>query len=391
MCAPNNPFVMTKPNGPSEGLGEKSSSPERSKFDFMFMDCCSFLGLGLGIRDDVQQPPCASTALIYNNDVWDSITLDDTLMGADSWTLFDDVLTLDTPSKNEAKDNGLTYHKRLEHEEVAKATHSTRTTMIPTMIPTIEKVTRIEEDDDELSSRVWEEITMLEDDEESKTLNTRSTLRIPSSMDTNMWDKTLEGLQLVETIVGDTTEADTGRNCSNPSYSRPRSLYQIERVPTMVDNCGNDDQSVVSSISITDDIFLDKGIDAANNRHRASAVEEPPVIKRLLSGKGNMIRPCLWNKAAVHKVNGSESPSRLRKPLGPLSSTSAQGLPKSPSEASRSTAPMIKPTKSIDVTATTVGTDEDGCYYYHEDNVPFDEPHECSPGLLPIKEVRIGQ
>ena len=382
-----------KSNGPSEGPGEKSSSTKRTKFNFnfMFMDCCSFLGLGLGVGDDVQQSPCASTALIHNDDVWDNITLDDTVIGTDSWTLFDDVLTFDTTSENEAKDNGLINHKRLENEEETKPTHSAHTTMIPTMKSTIQKVTRIEEEDEDLSSRVWEEITTLEDDEESKTLNTRSTLRISSSMDTKTCHKTLERLPLVETIVGDTTEADTGRNCSNHSYSRPRSLYQIERVPTMVDNCGNDDQSVVSTMSIEEDLFLDKGISEANNRHSASAVKEPPVIKRLLSGKGNMIRPWLWNNAAAHKSNRSESASGLRKPSGPLSTTYTQELPQSPSETSRSTAPMIKPTKSIDVTATTVGTDEDGCYYYHEDNVPFDEPHECSPGLLPIEEVHIGQ
>jgi hypothetical protein len=379
MCAPNNPFVMTKPNGPSEGPGEKSSSPKRTKFDFMFMDCCSFLGLGLGIRDDFQQPHCASTAMIYSDDGGDSITLDDTVMGADSWTLFDDVLTLDTPSENEAKDNCLTNHKSLENEEDTKPTHSTCITMIPKM----GKVTRTEEEDDELSSRldllpeilVWEDTTTLEDEEESKTLNTRSTLRIPSSLDTQTWDKTLEGLQLVETIVGDTTEADTGRNYSNPSYSRPRSLYHIKRVPSMVDTCGNDDQSAVSSMSIEEDLFLNKA-------------EEHPNTKRLLNGKGNILRPWLWNKAAVHKANGSESASEFREPSNTLSST--QGLPKPPSEASRSTVPMIKPTKSIDVTATTIGTDEDGCYYYREDNVPFDEPYECSPGLLPIEEVRIG-
>merc|ERR1712087_55140 len=70
---------------------------------------------------------------------------------------------------------------------------------------------------------------------------------------------------------------------------------------------------------------------------------------------------------------------------------SPKRLPKRPTETYRITVPVIKQTKSNDIAASTIATDEDDNCNRYGDNVPFDEPHACSPRRLPIERVRVGQ
>jgi len=269
----------------------------------------------------------------------------------------------------------------------------TASTLPMKKIAEVKRVAQIEEENEELSSKlvllaenlVSEERTVPEVDEESETFHTRSTLKIPPSLDTmtlnlspsldtKTWDVTLAGLQLVETIIGDATEVDTRRNYNNPSCSQPRNLYQIERIPLRIDTYSNDDESVVSSMSIEEDIFLSKGVGVASDRDRGRdrvySSEEKPITKRLFGRKGSILKQWSWNKTTMQKAN------RLK--------------PTPSKEALISTVPVIKPTKSIDITAATIGTDEDDCCNsYYGENIPFDEPHLRSPKLLTIEEIRI--
>jgi len=433
MCAPNNTFVMTKPNDPSERTIENSQST-KSKYDFMFIDCCSFLGLGLGMADDFRISPYASVALMDTNDDMDSFLLGDTDITSDSSTLFHDLS--DANSEKESKGN---------NEEDTKAIDSILTISTVTMEQAIKgkRIVNIEEEDEDLPSRLTllsenylsVDGTTLFDEEESKTLNTLSTHRLPSSLDTKTLelppsldtktlDMTLEGLELVETTLGDTTEADTGRNLSNPSYSRPRSLYDIDRVPSLVDFDNSDDQSLVSTISVEQEDI--KGKTAS------TFCERKLITKRLFNGKSKIRKPWQWNKKKAHEVEEREPADGLPLPSIPVSRTKGITIlpsepsrsvistsqptgpnnhtaetignyghkdspstkrqpPKSPASVYRFPVPMITMTKSNDVTATTISTDEGEYCYQFGDNVPFDEPHACSHRLLEIEQFRTRQ
>merc|ERR1711935_362094 len=319
-------------------------------------------------------------------------SLEDTITEAEpSLAFYHDVLPLDAPPDNETKANGFTKHKSLNSENRHKILDSAHTASTIPMekISELERVAQIEEENEELPSKlillaenlISEETTVPEVDDESKTFSTRSTLTIPPSLDTmplnlspsldtKTWDMTLAGLQLVETIIGDATEADTRRKYNNSSCSQPRNLYQIERTPLHIDICSNDDESAVSSMSIEEEIFLGEGVGAASDRDRVYLSEEKPITKRLFGGKGSILRQWSLNRTTMQRANRRK----------PTPST----------EALRSTVPVIKPTKSIDITAATIGTDEDDCYNsYYGEKVPFDEPHLCSPRLLTIEEIRI--
>ena len=390
---------MTKFESPSDVPRKNSSSPKRDKFDFMFMDCCSFLCVGLGIDDDI--PPCASIALMDSNDGGDSIS--------DSSSVFHDIATLDD--------------SLIKNEDDTKTTSTFYTISTLTMekIAEVKKVLPTKEEDEELPSKlillsenlVVGDKIYPKDEEEFSTLNTLSTARrsssldtrseeIPPSLDTKTFDRTLLGLQLVETLVGETTQEDKGRNFSNRSYPQPRKLFDIERVPSLVEAYGNDDRSIVSAISIED-----------NNIPNKDDKPREPITNRPFKGK--MLR--LWsrkNKKAVNKADGNKAPSIWREqsetvpntdlptkssrpPVTTLKPTkpsilNPRGLPKySTVETNSTTVPIIKLTKSNDVTTSTVGTDEDECYHRYGSNIPFDEPPTSSTRFLAIEKIRVGQ
>jgi len=459
----NSLVLLTKPNDSSEGTtntgrNRNSSSPTvttttKKLYDLMFMDCCSFLGMGLGIDDDYQTSSCASIALIDSFDGGGSSTAsttttttntttttttfgDSTILGVtDSSTLVHDGsgFTLDAPpDNNKTKDNNncnsFTKHQTIpknEEEEtksINSTTHRTSSILAMNNLVKVERITHSnddEEDEEESSSRrmvllsehrISEERTAApEDEDESKTWNTSrsTTLRIPSSLDTSTlppsldtktWDNMAQltpvagQLHLVETtVVGDTTKSDTTtKNYSNPSHSRSRSsLYDMERVPSLVVHAccvDDDDLSLVSAMSIEDEICLGNGsIGAATTTtsdsdrvcdDRVCTAEEPPIPKRLWK-KGNETIP---------NAAGSWNNKTAATPL-------------SAEQAIRSMVPVIQSIKSLDVTATTISTNEDDCSssYYYGDNIPFDEPHSTCmlfPETTIVRSkraIRIGQ
>merc|ERR1719343_1497296 len=168
---------------------------------------------------------------------------------------------------------------------------------------------KVEDEDQEQESqsrliffgkRVSEERSVLEDEEESKTLNTRSISRIPSSLDTRTpqltpsldtktWNMAQVGLEMVETTIGDTIEIDVRRNHSSDSHLRPRSLHQIERVPSIVDTQYKDDESLVSVISVEEEFFASKHNSGTNNRNRIFPTEGHHIRKRLFRRKAKLL------------------------------------------------------------------------------------------------------
>jgi len=398
---------MTKHNGPSEWTSENSPLRTRKKkHDFMFIDFCSFLGLGLGIKDDFQESNFTSIAIIVNDDDRDSITLEDSTVGADSSTLFRDLLILDTTSYDETKDDGWTKYNLLKNEDdyikvVKPISNPVISTLRMETVVKVENTEQIEEEQRDWPSKlvflsenlVTDERTATEDEEESKTLNSCSTLRIPSSLDTktialppskntNTCEKTSTGLRLTETKVGDTVATD--RNYSNPSYTQPQNPFQIKRVPLLVDTCKDDGQSVVSFMSIEEEIFLGKGIGDASSIDRAHESKEQPIMKRFFEGKRKILRSWSWKKIRVNTNSDGQSVSKCQEPWGPVPRT--KELPTLCTEASESTVVVIEPTKSIDFTTTTVDMEEDDFYKIYGNNVPFDEPQECPLGFYRSKK-----
>jgi len=382
---------MRKPSVLSMEIGKKNSSRATSnkKYDYMFIDCCSFLGLGLGFEEHFHLSKCASVALMDFDDSVNTF-LGDIEMETDSPTRFNDVTTLDMTS-DETKDQcSINYEDKKTMEKLKEGR-------------------KFEDDDLKQDSQlrltfsgnlVSEERSVLEDEEESKTLNTRSTSRIPSSLDTRtlqqtpsldkkIWNLTLKGLGLVETTIGDTIEVDIRRDYSSDSNPRPRILYHIERVPSMVDTQCKDDDSMVSFMSVEEDFYANKHNDGTSNRNGIFPNKEHHVRERLFRRKGKLLRAWSWKKRRLQRRD-KECESQLN-PINRLLRTPTSIS--TPSEdSSRAIVPAIEPVKSIDATTATTDTNEDhGYYIYHGEDVPFDEPIASPPGLLPIEETRLDQ
>lgn len=428
MCTSNDPFVMTKPDSPREMRGKNFSPQKRGKFDFLFLDCCAFVHAGLGFDDDIA--PCASIALIDSDDGGSSLSDDSftTFTKADLSTVFEDIVTVDASfEKNELPKN--------EDDSKIESTIFTVSTLTMEKIVGMNTVLQTKEEDEERPSK----LTLLsenlvtgenypEDEEWSKTFNTLSTARLPPSLDTKTaeitpsldtktLDKTLEGLKLVGTTVGETTEENTGRNVRNHTYAQPLNFYDIDRVPSMVDASEKDDQSVVSGMSFEEYAAL-----VGKDKETGAKSPKSPIAMRLLKAKGKILRP--WSRKNRKAANDDDEivvASELREPFVgtvpitngqptsrtepskssvtlmksslpafvPKPTSSPQRLPKRPIDSYRLTVPVIKLTKSNDITASTVGTDEDDHHHGNDrygDDVPFDEPHACSPRIL-----RVGQ
>jgi len=428
MCSPStNPFVMNKTSSSSD-ISKNYSSWITTNHEIMLVDCCSFLGLGLGIDEDFlacennRDDDERSTAYFIEDDEndeddenRDSATLEDTLMGDESLTLTLDTLdtlvdTLDTPD-NGKKDNGNgNYELNIDKkEEDTKTTNSTCSISVLLMENIVEDETAAQQDDeyDEesktlfllMENTVKAEMAVQEDDEESKTLNTRSTMKLPPSLDTKTWglppsldtetwDLPLPGQEVVETR-GDKAETGTRRNNSNPSSLQPHSNdNMIDRVPSLVDI--GDDLSIISSMSVEVGIFLNDGDD--------NVVGQKSRAKRFAGGEEMILKSPSNKKTKKHNVaKGKEQRGNDSFESASSRTTYTEVQPTLSAEASKATIP-ISFTKSADITATTICTDDD---YYYEDNVPFDEPHSdlvafspsghaCSR-LMPIEEIHIVQ
>jgi len=353
----------------------------------MFVDCLAFLGLGLGretgTEDDFQILPCTSTALFNSFDDGFSIT-----DSSSSSLLQNNSAVPDLP--NEAKENGCT--KLTTTKVNMAAMNPIRAVPSPnTEISTDYKnIAEIEQRVARLPSALGlmpgnlsseESTAPFDEGESSKTLNTRTTLitrssldtktlMLTSSLDTKTYDMALKGLSLVDTMaLGDTTEAETGRNRSNPSPTRPRRLFHIDRVPSFVTVDWDDDQSLGSSISMEDHIFTDKNSVTSAERNKKCTPNKLPFTKQLLKGKIPKLLP--WRISGTSKKSNRCEVSMWRASSKPV-----------PNKRS-----AIEPTKSNDVTATTVETREDECDHCFGENVPFDEPHIRSSRLLAIEEI----
>lgn len=401
---------MTRPNEQGEMPGTmKSSFREKSRFEFLLMDCCSFVGVALGAYDDIQ--PCATVALIDSDDSDGSIS-DDSEMVAGASVFSRDVVKKET-TKN-------------TNDTTTSITLNTISTLTMEKTPLVKRILRSKANGVGLPSNLAQNIgsgpggNVVFDDSESlstlkipPSLDTK-TVEMPSPLETKKLSKTLLGPKLVESKVEDTKQKDTKReevpNRSNAS--RQRNPYDIERVPSLVDTSAKDDESVVSAMSAVD------------------VETKEPIKKRLFRGKGKMLRPWSWknnsNKKEEKETVGAKSPSIWRasfdptpatdakpskadtKSSSPLSTTpkptelsvpkSASPIPRSvPSpvrrhsprhvlasspprlpqkptiETFRSMVPVITITKSNDITASTVGTEDEE----RTDNIPFDEEPSC--------------
>ena len=403
MCISDNPHDMTRPNELGEMLGMKSSFREKSRLEFLLMDCCSFVGVALGVYDDI--PPCATVALIDSDDSDGSISDDSEFL--DGVSLFSrDVL------KNETTKNA--------NDTTTAITVNTISTLTMEKIPLAKRILQSKAIENDLPSNLEQNNVHVFEDAESL-----STLQIPPSLDTKTMEmpsplkpetprKTLQGLKLVESKVKDTKQKDIEREevPNRPKSSRHRNPYDIERVPSMVDTSGKDDESVVSAMSAVD----------------VGAKES--ITKRLFGGKRKILRP--WSrknninkKIEAKESVGGKSPSIWRasfdqkapvEPARPLiivakptelsaltnaspvlrsipspvrrhapryasPSSPPRLLEKPTTEDFRSIVPAIKTTKSNDITASTVGTEEEE----RTDNIPFDEEPSCksnSPSRL---------
>ena len=412
MCIPDNPHDMTRPNELGEMPGMKSSFREKSRLEFLLMDCCSFVGVALGVYDEI--PPCATFALIDSDDSDGSISDDSEFL--DGASLFSrDVL------KNETTKN--------TNDTTTAITLNTMSTLTMEKTPLAKRILQSKANNNGLPSNLAQNNVHVFEDAESL-----STLQIPPSLDTKTVEmpsplkskttrKTLHGLKLVESKVKDTKQKNIEREevPNRPKSSRHRNPYDIERVPSLVDTSGKDDESVVSAMSAVD----------------IGAKES--ITKRLFGGKRKILRP--WSrknniakKTEAKEIVGGKSPSIWRASFDPMSTTDAKTqkapieparpliivtkptelstptnaspipisipspvrrhaprdaspsspprLPKNTStEDFRSTVPAIETTKSNDITASTVGTEEDK----RIDNIPFDEEPSCksnSPSRL---------
>ena len=393
---------MGKPNSPRETLEPQ----KKSKFDSMFLDCCAFVCVGLGVENDIA--PCASIALIDSDDGGDSLS-DGSSTRADTSTLFHDHRTYDT-----------SYYEKDESDDTKMgSSFFTVSTLSMEKMAQAKKGLPIEDEDEERPSKllllsrnmVTGEKLYPDDEEESRTFNTLSTGKLPSSLDTKTaeipasLDKTLEGLKLVDTVIEEAAQENTERNARNSASSRQLNPFDIERVPSLVDASGKDEQTVVSSMSVDDDALIGK-----NDGTGAKG----PISKRLFKGKGKILRPWSWkNKKAANDCDADPVLPELRKPFGtlpvangqhvqteqsrpsasltkpsfPIAVRSPQILPKLPGDSFTSRVPVIQQTKSNDVTATTIDTNEDD----NGDNVPFDEPQGASPRFVAIEKVRVGR
>ena len=294
------------------------SPPKRARFGFLFMDCCSFLGVGLNFDDDI--PPCASIALMDDDDSISEVSE----MRADT-SVFS---------------RGALKNQMAKNEEDTRTAHTSPTMSTLTMekLAEMKKAAPAKQEDEEIplkllllsenlvsGERVYDEI-------ESLTLNTMSATRIPSSLDTRTeklppsldtktLSRALEGLKLVETTGEDTrTREDTGRNFNkNRPCSRSRNLNDIERVPSLIDTYSNDNRSVVSAISADSGAPLSMGVKA----------KEPIRKRRLFKGKGKILRGWSWkNKIARHEPVRAKVPSVSKEP--PVTVPTASEVPNSP-------------------------------------------------------------
>lgn len=385
MRTPNNPKVMIKPDELGEMPVMKSSPPAKSMFESLLMDCCSFVGVALGVYDDI--PPCASIAFIDSDDSDGSIS-DDSDIEAGASVFSRDVV------KNETTKNA--------NDTKTSITLNTISTLTMEKIPLAKRIIVSKANKDGSPSKFAQNAVLgqkLFDDAESlstlqipPSLDTK-TVEIPPSTDTKALSKTLLGLKLVESKDKVSRPKDTERKLTNRSNSRQRNPYDIERVPSLVDTSEKDDESVVSAISTAD------------------IEPKESMKKRLFKGKAKILRAWSWktnNKTQGNETIGAKSPSiwrdsfdaipatNIKAPkvtnesarssvaIGPVHSPipspvrrhapmraplSPPRLPKKPrTETFRSTVPVIMITKSNDITASTVGTDEE-----ETDNVPFDE------------------
>lgn len=186
------------------------------------------------------------------------------------------------------------------------------------------------------------------EEEDSRTLNTLSTMKLTPSLDTKTLDSTLIGLRIMKEKRDKTETAKQRKNDIFPSFSLQSLFdYRIERVPLVIDlgSCSDDNSSVVSSISVEDE-RCQPDTDTTERQERET--------KQFVEGKSKLSPfPLHFNKSST------------------------------------STNHPILHTKSIDFTATTICTDD---YYYEDNNVPFDEPqnHVSSPRLLRIEEIQFG-
>lgn len=358
----NIPYFKTNPNDVSMGNGKK-------KFDFICVDFCSFLYLGLGMKRNHYTSKFSSEAIAAIDDDESNTFLEDNSFGSDSSTLFADLSTQDVTS-DETKVDSSIKHANMIIEEDKKAVYSLPTELT---IGHFMEIRYVEDDAEDLPSRSifsrkhsFEE-RMPKNEDESKSLNTLSTSRIQSSLDTKKielapsldtttWKARLSGLRTIETITGNTEERNERRKISNGSYFYLRKPYNIERVPSMVDTCNGDDQSLVSCMSNLDDTFPDQGGDL------------------IIEGT------CSWDRASLQKKRISHSNWVLQ-------TQTSQSTPSS--ESFRSTVPVIRPVKSIDTSTTFVNTTEDRYRYtFERENIPFDEAITYSSKYMPIKETR---
>lgn len=186
------------------------------------------------------------------------------------------------------------------------------------------------------------------EEEDSRTLNTLSTMKLKPSLDTKTLDSTLIGLRIMKAKRHETETAEQRKTDTFPSFSLQSLFdYRIERVPSVIDlgSWSDDNSSVVSLISVEDERCQADTGTTGRKKHET---------KQFVGGKPKLgAFPLHFNKSST------------------------------------CTNHPILHTKSIDFTATTICTDDD---YYEDNNVPFDEPenHVSSPRLFRIEEIQIG-
>jgi hypothetical protein len=386
---------MTKPNDPRE----------RTIYDLVLLDSCSFLGLGKG-DDSRILSPYASVALVgTEDDDATSILADDTNIISDNSTNLHNHPALNSKYERKPGDN---------NEKVMGS-------MLTISLVNMEEVRvaqndiNIEGDDEDLPSRmslVSEKYLSLDgttpfDEEESITLNPLSIRRIPSFPPP--LDRTRQEPEVIEIpkSLKNKLQADAGKLLSNPTNSISQILQDIDRVPLFVDLSSDDDRSMVSAISI------ELGDSKETNTNVAD--ESKPIAKRLFGGKPKIPRPWRWNKKRVDRAEEGDATARFRLPFIPVARTKgtsnpspevfrpvqlpmpsggvapAEGQQKPSAAVHKYSVPAITPTKSNDDTAETLSLNEDGYFYQYGDNVPFDEPHAYSPRLMTIEQIRTGQ
>jgi len=252
-------------------------------------------------------------------------------------------------------------------------------------------------------SFVSQQSTSQEDDkdDESKTLNTRSTMEIPSSLDTRTLGlpATPPSELLLVGSIGHNSEQAVARrkNRGSPSTRKPPIMFSIERAPSLIRIFGNDDQSIVSSVTIDASIT-----NSTNAEYGAANADSGIRANRSRAGKQRQKPKSRKNKTAPARANfGGESkeerrsendskPAALRQrwkdPLKPYHHKKVRGLSTEVfrKQTTDNNIPTIKATISRDLTAITAYTTST-----ETDDLPFDEALASSS--KPIEEIRIGR